>query len=196
MRRQIKLLVLTAATALAVLSFPGQAAAVETSSCAFTGIANLEPDLPPIGLATTSRVLGTTFGTFYFSATAQCVKADGDPGEESNSTVYEVDFLTSSGHYSNLLCGAWLSLYGDTQYTQLTSSAPGWQGPVSAKYRMDFIGTTSGSGSGDLLIFTGGSAQRGGLQGRGVVTGAAVGNCLAPEGVTEVVVAGSFNMTH
>jgi len=186
---------LTAAVALAVVSFPGVALATETSSCAFSGIASFDPELTPSAIGDLSVRGNTSFGTFTFDADATCVKVDADAGEATYSGVYEVR-ISSAGSYTSFVCGAWLSLYGAADRTQLSSLEPGWQGPISAKYRIDLFSTTSGSGSGEIAIFSGYSPQRAGVEGAGALTSLSVGHCVLGTGLRQIIVEGAFELTH
>ena len=183
-----KMFGLSAAVVLAAMAFgASSAAAADTATCAFTGLAGgLNPPIPaankfPIGLNQT--------GTYNFSGPGTCVALEGDTGDApTNSGVYNVA-IVSAGNYKNTICGTGEAHGVDPNATTVTFvGAPASENPVHATYDINFTG-----GAGAMRITGGSTPQHGSLTGGGYVQIVPQdGNC-ADTDVRAFTVAGAFS---
>jgi hypothetical protein len=180
--------VLCVAASLAVAMFAfgaGSAFAADSATCAFTGLAgNLTPPIPaaandPGGPTTTET------GTYQFAGNATCVAVEGDTGDAAtNSGVYSTH-ITSSGNYTNLVCGTGTAT--STAANTTLSGFPSPEGPVNTAYTIRFT-----AGAGALQITGGFTPQHSSVTGGGYVQIVpAQGNCANTD-VSAFTVAGSF----
>ena len=183
-----------AVSVIATFAFAGSAGAADSATCQFGGVAGgLNPPVPSIQQIVSKQGPADVSGTFILGADATCVKADSDTGDTLNNGVFAVR-ISSTGIFHSFWCGAVVSFYGRRYLdTSFTSMDQGWEGPVSAIYRMDAFGATAG-GSGAIIFFSGSNGERSGLTGGGTVNLLPLdGSCAGDGPVSSFSVLGSFS---
>jgi hypothetical protein len=149
------------------------AAASESVTCAFEGLAGaFNPPIPSV-LHDSGGVQTLETGTYHYASPAVCVKADGDLGQATNSGVF-VTQMSSDGTYANTICGNDDFEADDPATTTLTSTDPRWEGPLSFSYVIRFRGFEGPMSIGNVT-----NGERSGGLGAGYATAApwAGGEC-------------------